>query len=109
MDTPPKIHVIRKNDPDLPPLELLDRDAGLHRSGYWVLSEEKAKSLVGGMIYFHREQAKVSFFGGIITHAERILDGDYAGRIAFTFRFDPTCRNVHTPRAGWGQEMKLIP
>jgi len=101
------IHVIRKNDPTLPPIELIDRDSGLHRSGYWVVSEETARSLVGGKIYFHREQSKPSFFGGTITAAEKIEEGAYAGRILFTFRFEEACRGVRTERIGWAQEMKL--
>jgi hypothetical protein len=101
------IHVIRKNDPALPRIELIDRDSDLYRSGYWVLSEETARSLVGGKIYFHREQSKPSFFGGTIRGAEKIKEGVYAGRILFTFRFEEACRGIRTERIGWAQEMKL--
>ncbi len=103
----PGIHVIRINEPGLPQIETVDKAADLYQSGYWALSEERARGLVGGRIYFHREQAKPSFYGGVITAARKILEGEHAGRILFTFRYDPSCRNTRTSRAGWSQEMKL--
>ncbi len=101
------IHVIRKDDPTLPRIEIVDRATETYRSGYWVLSGEKARALIGGKIFFHRKQSSPSFFGGVITAEERIGEGEYAGRVLFTFRQDESCRNVRTGPEGWAQEMKL--
>ena len=101
------IHVI-KNDQRLPQIVPVQPGSDIYRSGYWVISEGTADALVGGRIYFHDQQAKPSFYGGVIIAAEKIREGEYADRVVFTFRFDPACRGISTPRDGWAQEVKII-
>ena len=38
-----------------------------YESGYWALSENQARELVGANIYFHERQVEPSFYGGVIT------------------------------------------
>ena len=101
------IHLIRKNDPTLPQIEIVDRTEGIWKSGHWYLPEDKARGLIGKRIYFHRLQSEPSFFGGTILDVEVTQHGKYKGRIAFIFRYDKACRDCKTPKAGWSQEMKI--
>jgi hypothetical protein len=103
----PAIHLI-KNDPSLPQIVPIEPGSNVYKSGRWVVAQAKAAALIGGKIYFHDKSSSPSFFGGTILAAEQIQDGEAAGRFIFTFSFDPACKGVTTPRAGWSQEMKLI-
>ena len=100
------IHLI-KNDPSLPQITPITQGSDIYRSGYWVIAEDKAKALVGGNIFFHKEQTEPSFFGGVIMSTE-VAKGQYAGRIIFIFKSDQTCKDIKTPRKGWSQEMKIM-
>lgn len=105
----PSIHLVHKGDASLPAIEVLDRNADLYRSGQWSITPERAATLVGGRVFFHKAQAKPSFFGGEITGFEVTTSGRYAGRIVFTFRFDSVCRNVRAGRNGWAHDKKFVP
>jgi hypothetical protein len=100
----PELHLIRKNDPDLPQIEPISRGATIYRSGNWLISEDKAHALIAGGIYFHRKQAEPSFFGGKIIAFEKTTDG----RVIFIFEYDESCRGVKTASEGWSQEMKIV-
>ena len=102
------IHVIQRKDPTLPRPTPLGRASVTYRSGNWLIAEQRALSLINGIIYFHRSQAAPSFFGGKITAVQKLEDEDDAGRVVFTFVADQACKNVRTPRDGWSQEMKII-
>jgi hypothetical protein len=101
------IHLI-KNDPGLPQITPIAQGADIFRSGYWVMAEATANALIGGKIFFHKEQAGPSFFGGVIMSTEKVVSGEYAGRIVFIFKSDQACKGITTPRDGWAQEMKII-
>ena len=101
------IHII-KNDPGLPAITPVQSGSNIYSSGYWVIAEAKAKSLIGGKIFFHYRQTEPSFFGGIITDAEKVTEGEREGRVVFTFKADQNCKNVKTSRDGWAQEMKIV-
>ncbi|HZR16189.1 MAG TPA: hypothetical protein VFE51_02580 [Verrucomicrobiae bacterium] len=101
------IHLIR-NDPKLPQIKPLAPGSALFQSGYWVISEDKAKALKGGKIFFHEKQSEPAFFGGEITEFQKVAAGEYAGRIIFVFKPDQTCKGFKTPTDGWAQEMKII-
>ncbi len=103
----PAIHII-KNDPRLPQIRPVQPGSDVFTSGRWVVSQETANALIGGTIYFHDAQSKPSFFGGLILGAERIEEGEAAGRFIFKFKSDPACKGISTPRNGWAQEMKII-
>jgi hypothetical protein len=104
----PALHIV-KNDPSLPQITPIAKGSNVFRSGYWVIAESKAKALVGANIYFHEQQAKPSFYGGVIREVEKVEQGERAGRIIFIFEFDEACRGVTTSRDGWAQEMKIVP
>ena len=100
------IHLI-KNDPGLPQITPIAQGSDIFRSGYWKIAEATANALIGGNIYFHKQQTTPSFFGGVIKRTE-VDDGAYAGRIIFIFKYDQECTGITTPREGWSQEMKII-
>jgi hypothetical protein len=101
------IHLIR-NDPKLPQIKPVEPGSDLFQSGYWVISESTAEALKGGAIFFHEKRSEPSFFGGEIMGFQKVVAGEYAGRIIFTFKSNLSCKGVKTPRNGWSQEMKLV-
>jgi hypothetical protein len=61
-------------------------------SGWWVLTEDEAKKLIGGHIYFHRKKSEPSFYGGVI----------------FEFEYRDACRGIKADRCGWSMEKKIV-
>jgi len=102
----PAIHLIKKSEGGLPPIVPVAGEANTYTSGFWTLSEETARSLVGGQIYFHAHQRDPSFYGGQIVDAHRAVDGAYPDKIVFKFIFSADCKDVRTTSSGWAQEMK---
>ena len=102
------IHLIKKTGVGLPPIDPVAGAPRNFTSGYWTLSLETARSLIGGKIYFHEHQRDPSFYGGCILDAQRMVDGYYQDKIVFTFLYSPDCRNVRTSADGWSQEMKIV-
>lgn len=80
----------------------------LWESGWWSLDEVKAKKLVGGEIYFHKQQQEPSFYGGTIIGYRIEQDGQYQGKIVFKLQHSEGCRNVKTDKNGWSRRMKLV-
>ena len=81
---------------------------GRWESGWWNIDESKAKELVGGEIYFHKNQQEPSFFGGSITGYRIDQDAQHQGNIVFTLQYNAACRNVKTDKHGWSKRMKII-
>ena len=77
-------------------------------SGYWNLDETRAQKLVGGEIYFHKKRQEPSFYGGTILAYRVEPEGRFQGKIIFTLKHSPSCRNVRTDKIGWSKEMKII-
>jgi hypothetical protein len=77
-------------------------------SGGWKLNESKAKGLIGGKIYFHKERQEASFYGGTVRGFRVEQDGQNQGKIAFEFQYHQECRNIRTDRTGWSMKMKII-
>jgi hypothetical protein len=77
-------------------------------SGWWSLDEVKAEKLVGGEIYFHKQQQEPSFYGGTILGYRVEHDGQYQGKIIFKLQYSEACRNVRTDKQGWSRKMKII-
>ena len=102
----PAIHLIKRNTAE-PRLVKVADDPLTYTSGYWSLTEARAKSLVGGRIYLHERQQEPSYFGGTITDAQPIRGGEHAGRVEFTFQPDAAGKNFRTPAEGWSQESKI--
>lgn len=100
------IHLIKKNDPNLPKiLPAKDMGEDVLFSGDWLISKERAMSLIGGEIYFHRKKTAPAFLGGIIVKVGKSAE---PGRFVFFFRPDPALREKMTPNEGWAMTMKYI-
>ncbi len=89
-------------------MQCLDKASGLWKSGWWAVAPDTAEKLVGGRIFFHKAQDKPSFFGGRIASYRVETEGQWPGRIVFTFVFGPEFRGVEAGRDGWGMEKKLV-
>jgi hypothetical protein len=89
-------------------MRCLDKASALWESGWWAIAPETAQKLVGGHIYFHKAQDKPSFFGGRITAARVETEGNWPGRIVFTFVTGLEFKGVRAGSSGWGMEKKLI-
>ena len=85
----------------------VDPAAGIYESEWWAIAPETAERLVGGRIYLHKGQDKPSFFGGTITASRVETEGQWAGRIIFTFTRDAAGKGV-VSRGGWGNEKKFV-
>lgn len=59
------------------------------QSGFWNLSEEEAKELVGGFLYLHETKAKSAGFGGrIVGYSVETLPV-FARALRIDFRVEP--------------------
>lgn len=99
-----RIHFVEK----LTNYKRIDDAADLWESMWWKLTEEKAKLLVGGGLYLHRKRATRSFFGGIIKSYRLETEGEFEGRVIFTFEFSPEFKDVLAGAGGWSLEKKII-
>jgi hypothetical protein len=77
-------------------------------SGYWVVSEDTGRKLVGGDLYLHDGQSEPSRFGGRILGYRVHSGGSEDGRIIFRFQATGDHRGITTPREGWGNEKKIV-
>src|SRR5450759_2732399 len=100
----PAIHLIERHENVHP----TDKAKGEWESGDWVVSEETAQRLVGGLIYLHRAQDEPSHFGGEILSFHVLSSGPEAGRIVFRFRAAISCKGVKAGREGLGNEKKIV-
>ena len=92
------IHLIERDDSRFTML-----GDGIWGSGYWVLSKETAKKLIGGSILFHRKKSEPSFFGGTILDYRVENSGRYSGCIVFRFKYVDEARNMSAGKAGWNK------
>jgi hypothetical protein len=100
----PRIHLIEKRGYIK---KLKDRERE-YESGWWVVSEETAQSLIGGLIFFHEAKTKPSFFGGTILGFRIETEGEYQDRIIVRFESSLECKNVKAGAEGWAQAMKIV-
>ncbi len=101
------LHLIKKKDLTLPPIKpAKEFGDDVFSSGDWYISESRATSLIGGMIYFHRAQNRPSFIGGTVIKVEKSIVPD---RFVFFFRSKLEGRDIRTPSEGWAMTMKFIP
>jgi len=89
-------------------MKCIDKNIALWESGWWAVSTEKAEKLIGGRIFFHKAQDKPSFFGGKITKYRIETEGEWVGRILFSFTTGMEFKGVTTSREGWGMEKKFV-
>jgi hypothetical protein len=60
------------------------------------------------MIYLHEKQDARAKRGGEIIGCGLVEEGEYAGRIIFRFREDPSAKGKLTGREGWSMEKKIV-
>ncbi len=53
------------------------KSPGLFRSEYWQMSEDQARSLLGGWLYLHETKSEPSYFAGIV---EDVLMEPFKGK-----------------------------
>ena len=97
-----KIHLVEK----LNNFKMINNN--IWESSGWKLNESKAKKLIGGEIYFHKERQEPSFYGGTVKGYRVEQDGRNQGKIVFEFQYHQECRNIRTDRNGWSMKMKII-
>jgi|APCry1669188970_1035186.scaffolds.fasta_scaffold66647_2 hypothetical protein len=102
MPTQNRLHIVEKQD------RFIRIQEGEYDSGFWLVAEKTADKLVGGLILFHKERNKPSYFGGRIL-SYRIQDGgENDDRIIFRFRYEDECRGIPA-EGGWkASGMKLV-
>jgi hypothetical protein len=95
-----KLHVLTRNrtDDDRTGCTCIDHKTLQYSSGTWVLSKEKAESLLGKNIYIHDAQSEPSKHGGVITKVVR----EESGRYTFFYTASRDCFGVTT--GNWGRE-----
>jgi hypothetical protein len=79
-------------------------------SGDWVVSIEKAESLIGARIYFFDKQADESYYGGVIEsyHLSPLNPEKKQDRVVFTFLADEEGRGFKAGADGWKNDQKTI-
>ena len=103
-DARPRIHLIEKRG-YITKLKDGERE---YESGWWPVSEETARSLIGGLVLFHETRTKPSFFGGTILGFRIETEGEYQDRIVFRVESSLECKNVKAGPKGWAQMMKIV-
>lgn len=101
---PGDIHLIER----MGHMKCLDKPSALWESRWWAVSTETAERLVGGRIFFHKAQDKPSFFGGNITGYSVETEGQWTGRVIFTFVTGLEFKGVKAGNTGWGMEKKIM-
>lgn len=98
------IHLIEK----MGHIKKLDSKSQRWESGWWALSEETADRLCGGHIYFHKSQGKPAFFGGVIENYRVETQGEWTGRIIFSFVAEAQAKGKAAGKEGWSMEKKIV-
>ncbi|NML42501.1 hypothetical protein HHL11_01990 [Ramlibacter sp. G-1-2-2] len=101
-----QIHFVEKNR-SMKPVQ--PGNNTLWESGDWIVSETRAKALVGGRIHFHEKRGEPSYFGGTIQDY-RVLPEEHpnAGKVVFTFLRAQESIGVSAGRDGWRNEQKMV-
>ena len=98
-----KIHLIE----NIGRFKRISQEQELWESGYWTVAIETAEELVGGHIYLHTTRAKPSKFGGVIQRYSVEPEGEFEGKVVFTFLADMDHKNVFTSKDGWAMGKKI--
>jgi hypothetical protein len=88
------IHLLARRN-DQPPGSFFQVRDGVHFTGWWALSEDAARRLVGGSVFLHQTKATPSWYGGTILGYRVGQEGPRGeNRIGFEFQFAQVARNV---------------
>ena len=100
------IHLIQY-DVDLRPKPITPGSL-IFESGFWKLPVKRAKSLIGGDIYFHEKQISPSFLGGIIKDCRVQREGKWKSRIIFKFEASLSHEGIYPKNPqGWSRVMNF--
>ena len=86
----------------------IDKSKNEWESGYWPLTEEVAKKLIGSMMFLHRTKLTSSHFGGDILDYRIEESGPEAGRVVFKLRAKADCKGVKIDGKGWSKDCKIL-
>ncbi len=100
------IHLVEKLTDDAH-LRPVSNRPGEWETGYWVISDATAKSLIGGFVYVHKGQNLPSHEGGAILDIYYEPGSDPKRRV-IRFTSTSTAKNVIADREGWGNERKIV-
>jgi len=100
------IHVIEKKAVNQN-LRCVDEKARIWQTGYWVLADATAESLIGGNVYVHKGQKVASHKGGKIIDAYWEPGSDTKRKI-IRFLASRSAEGVETNEKGWGNERKIV-
>jgi hypothetical protein len=100
------IHVVEK-EREKEHLRCVDDGRQEWETGYWIVSDATAESLLGGMVYVHRGQNLPAHKGGKIIdiYHQKLTDKK---RRVIRFVALPSAVGEVAPSEGWGNERKLI-
>ena len=98
------IHFLERSDN----VRKTDRLKNEWESGFWALTEETARKLVGATLYLHRSKHQPSHFGGRILSYRIEQAGPSAGCVVFTLRAAVDCKAVKTDAKGWAKDHKIF-
>lgn len=76
-------------------------------TGYWVVGDRTAKSLIGGTVFVHRGQKIPSHAGGTILGVYHEPGTDPRRRV-IRFTSTAAAKNVMADPSGWGYERKVV-
>ena len=98
------IHLVERTDN----VRKTDKSKNEWETGYWAVTEDTAKKLVGSVLYLHRAKLHPSHFGGSILGYRIEESGPEAGRVVFKLRADADCKGVKTDGKGWSKDHKIF-
>jgi hypothetical protein len=101
-----RIHLIARGYRNF--LSQMGQDRKKWESGFWALSVDTAKKLIGGSILFHEKKSTPSYARGIILGYRIQEAGEWKGMVIFKFEFLDNHRQVWTDGKGWKQDMKIV-
>jgi hypothetical protein len=98
----PTLHLLNQEGPEFPQPSYVS--PGIMESGWWRVSEARARSMIDYPIHFHRRMAEASFLSGIVTgfrlEAYTTPKGNTSPRTIFLFTPVPDGHLV-TDTTGW--------
>lgn len=99
-----EVHFVERTDN----VRKIDKSKNEWESGYWPLTPEVAKKLVGSMLFLHRTKLTSSHFGGDILDYRVEESGPEAGRVVFKLRAKADCKGIKIDGKGWSKDCKIV-
>jgi hypothetical protein len=98
------IHCIERTDN----VRKTDKQKNEWESGFWPVTEETAKKLIGAFLHLHRSRSQSSHFGGRILSYRLETGGPRAGLVVFVVRATADCKDVKVDSRGWSKDCKIL-